>query len=348
VFRNLPIILGAAALVLSPLNGVKAANQTDRPDEGTKEIKIAAFSMKRCLNMGNALEAPPNETWGGRLYTADDYKRIAKAGFDTVRIPVRWGSYLNKDENYTIHPGFAAIVDQNIINAAEAGLNIIINVHHFNELMENPTEQMPRFRAIWNQLSARYSKLPDSVWFEVLNEPHKNLSGRQMRQAQAQAISIIRRHNPKRIIILGGEEYSGIRTLASNLAPPDENIVYTFHYYDPFNFTHQQATWLGDATPKGKRGWGSKADKQELTNAVTIATAFRDAIKRPLFLGEFGANDPIKNEDRVKWAGAVRTAMEGANIPWCLWAYGNTFAAFKDESGWDQDMLKALIGEPSE
>jgi endoglucanase len=342
--KKIPTILGTAILALSTLGASAYAGtaSADAPQDNADQTTKAAFSMKRCLNMGNALETPANETWGGRLNTAEDYQRIADAGFDTVRIPVRWSAYLNKDSNYTIHPEFAKIVDQNIINANKAGLNVILNVHHFDELMNNPGEQMARFRAIWDQISLRYSKLPDSVWFEVLNEPHTNLSGKAMRQLQAQAIAIIRRDNPERIIILGGEQYSNIRTLASNLAPPDDNIVYTFHYYDPFNFTHQEATWLGDATPKGKRGWGSKADKEELANAVSIAVAFRDAINRPVFLGEFGANDPIDNAERVEWAGAVKTAMEQANIPWCLWSYSNTFAAYKDESGWDQDMLKAL------
>ena len=101
----------------------------------------------------------------------------------------------------------------------------------------------------------------------------------------------------------------------------------------------------GDNMPKGTRGWGSRADKEELANAVDIAVGFRDAVQRPVFLGEFGVNAPVDNNERVKWAGAVRTAMEGANIPWCLWGYSNSFELYSDESGWDQAMLDALLDE---
>jgi len=97
--------------------------------------------------------------------------------------------------------------------------------------------------------------------------------------------------------------------------------------------------------PKGKRGWGSSDDKAELAQAIEIATSFREAVNRPVFLGEFGVNSPVDNAERVKWAAAVKTAMEGADSPWCLWAYGNTFALYTDENGWDQDMLAALTAD---
>ena len=299
------------------------------------------FQMKRCVNMGNALEAPNGSPWG-RLYTKEDYERIAEAGFDTVRIPVRWSDYTGPAPTYRIHPDFAEVVDNNIKWALTSGLNVVLNIHHFEEIMDNPEAQKERYRALWDQISLRYSKLPGNLWFETLNEPHKNLKGAEMRQLQAMALQIIRGDNPDRIVILGGEEWSGINSLATNLSTDDPNVVYTFHYYDPFNFTHQQASWLGDDMPKGKRGWGSSEDKAELARAVEVATAFRDAVKRPVFLGEFGVHSPVDNDERVKWASAVKTAMESADVPWCLWAYGNTFALYTDENGWDEDMLSAL------
>ena len=304
----------------------------------------ADFQMKRCVNMGNALEAPNGAPWG-RLYSEEDYERIAAAGFDTVRIPVRWSDYTGPAPTFRIHPDFAEVVDNNIRWAVRNDLNVVLNIHHFEEIMEQPAAQRERYRALWDQISLRYSKLPDNVWFEVLNEPHTNLKGAEMRQLQSMALQIIRGDNPDRIVILGGENWSGITSLGTNLSTDDPNVVYTFHYYDPFNFTHQQAEWLGDSMPKGKRGWGSSEDQAELARAVEAATAFRDAVQRPVFLGEFGVNSPVDNDERVEWAGAVKKAMEGADIPWCLWAYGNTFALYTDENGWDEEMLSALTKE---
>jgi len=331
--------LTAISLAGVSLIGLASASGAQAPEAPPQAA--ADFDMKRCVNMGNALEAPNGAPWG-RLYSQADYQRIKQAGFDTVRIPVKWSDYTGPAPQYRIHPDFVTVVDANVDWALSAGLNVVLNIHHFDEIMDDPDSQTTRFRALWSQIAPHYSDKPTNVWFEVLNEPHTNLKGPTMRAMQRQAIEIIRKDNPTRIIMLGGEDWSGINSLGTNLATDDPNVMYTFHYYDPFNFTHQQATWLGDDMPKGTRGWGSKKDKAELARAVEIASAFREATGRPVFLGEFGANSPIDNDQRVKWAGAVKQAMEGADIPWCLWAYGNTFELYDEESGWDTDMLSAL------
>ncbi len=331
---KLTTLATSAAMLASPIAAI----------EETQSPVAADFDMKRCVNMGNALEAPNGAPWG-RNYAKEDYQRIKQAGFDTVRIPVRWSDYTGPAPEYRIHPDFAELVDNNLKWALSSGLNVVLNIHHYEEIMDEPASQGARFRAIWDQISLRYSKLPANLWFEVLNEPHKNLKGSQMRAYQREAIEIIRQDNPTRIIMLGGEDWSGINSLGTNLSSDDPNVMYTFHYYDPFNFTHQQATWLGDDMPKGKRGWGSSEDRAELARAVEIATSFREATGKPVFLGEFGVNSPVDNDERVKWAGAIKTAMEAEGIPWCLWAYGNTFALYSEENGWDQDMLSALTAD---
>ena len=203
-------VMGLVGLAIAA--GLTASSSLD----AKAHTPAASFEMKRCVNMGNALEAPSGAPWG-RLYSQEDYARIAAAGFDTVRIPVRWSDYTGPAPDYRIHPDFAELVDRNIQWAMANGLKVVLNVHHFEEIMDNPQSQRERYHALWEQLSLRYSQLPDTVWFETLNEPHKNLKGTQMRQMQALALQIIRRQNPERIVILGGEDWSGIRTLGTNL-----------------------------------------------------------------------------------------------------------------------------------
>jgi len=340
IFNRLSVALIAATLGLSAWQGPRAQNSSSQGLTAVPQT-ASAFKMKRCVNMGNSLETPNGVSWG-RPYAAADYNRIRAAGFDTVRIPIRWSDYTGPEPSYRIHPDFMALAKQNLANAKAAGLNVILNVHHFEELMDNPQGHMKRFRAIWRELGATFANEPSNVWFETLNEPNKNLKGKLMQGAQIVAVAAIRESNPNRIIILGGENWSEINSLPTNIAPPDENIVYTFHYYDPFDFTHQQAEWLGEDMPKGKRGWGSKADREELANAVEIAASFRQAVDRPVFLGEFGVNRPVKSSDRVRYGAAVSEAMESVNIPWCLWAYGNTFELYDDDKGWDKKMLSVL------
>ena len=50
----------------------------------------AALPVGTCINMGNMLEPEKEGAWGGALIVPEDFSRIKAAGFDTVRIPVRW------------------------------------------------------------------------------------------------------------------------------------------------------------------------------------------------------------------------------------------------------------------
>jgi endoglucanase len=300
------------------------------------------FDMKKCVNMGNSLESPRGESWGKPINIAD-FKVIRNKGFDTVRIPVRWDDYTGSAPAHTIEADFMSKVVKIVDAALAEDLNVILNIHHFDEIMENPKQELPQLVALWKQIATRFRNHPKSLWFETLNEPHKNLNGKLMQAAQVAATLAIRETNPDRIIILGGENWSGIDSLPSNIVPPDEHIVYTYHYYDPFDFTHQKAPWLGESMPKKKRGWGSRQDKVELQTSIEKAVTFRDFVDRPVFVGEFGVYEGVANKERVKFIEAARIAMEGANIPWCLWSYSNTFALYNnDTKKFDKDVLKAL------
>ncbi len=334
--RRLSVYCAVSTLALAAC-AVSPASLADDPIP-----QIVAFDMQRCVNMGNSFEAPAGEPWGKPI-NPDDFETIRAKGFDTVRIPVRWTDYMTDAPEYAIDPDFLAKVDTAVTAALAADLNVILNMHHNEEIVEDPAAAMPAYEAAWVQISDHFSDAPDSLWFETLNEPHNALKGDLTRQTQTRGVEIIRKANPDRIIILGGDEWSGIKTLDTNIAPPDDNIVYTFHYYDPFDFTHQKAFWLGDSMPKGDRSWSSAADREQLREAGQIASEYRKKTNRPIFAGEFGANAPIDNAERVKWAEAVRIEMEANDIPWCLWSYSNTFELYDNEAeSWDMDMLAAL------
>jgi len=308
---------------------------------------LEAFDMQRCVNMGNSFDSPRDAPWGEPI-NPDHFEMIRDKGFDTVRIPVRWSDYTGGAPVFAIESDFMAKVSAVVDRALSEDLNVILNVHHFEEIMDDPGSETEKLLAMWAQIAPSFKDRSDSLWFEVINEPFNELKGKKLLTLQAKAVRKIRKSNPDRIVILGGEDWSGIRTLDTNIMPPDDNIVYTFHYYDPFDFTHQNAPWTGKDGPKKKRGWGSERDKTELTQAINTATEFRAALDHPLFLGEFGAYEGIKNSERVEYVGDVRAAMEDAQIPWCLWSFSNTFPLYEPaKDKWDKDMLKALMPENS-
>lgn len=325
------ILAGAAMLCLSAATPLAAQDPVIAKD----------FDMQRCVNLGNTMEAPKEGEWGPAA-TAWDFTNMKAAGFDTVRIPVRWSNAMGPGPDYAIDQTYMQRVEFLVNSALAEDLNVILNVHHFDGIFDDPAQHMEAFVMVWVQIATRFKGASGNLWFETLNEPHENLNGDLMRLSQQLSLDVIRTLHPDRIVILGGEEWSGWRTLDTNLETNDPNVVYTYHYYDPFPFTHYKASWVGDLADQRKK-WGTAADKAELAEAAASVADYRTRMNRPVFMGEFGAYDALPNDQRVKWAKAVRTAFEDKDVPWCLWAYANTFPIYdKDKKKWDSDMLEAL------
>ena len=325
---------GLASLLVSP------AQAQDGPPDGKAYTSVPATPIKRCANLGNMFERPRNGSWSGRLPVATDLHEIAALGFDTVRFPIRWSAYAAEEAPYTIEPGFFDKVDEVIGWAKDNDLNIIIDMHHYDELFENPKDHSDRFVALWRQLAEHYRDEPASVMFELINEPHKNLTNDVVEPLLARALAEVRKTNPTRKVIMGGESWSGIESLATFDPPTDPNVIATFHFYQPFYFTHQGASWI-DPSPPAPAKFGSDEDYAWLDKMTEATVAFQERTGVPLFLGEFGAINSADLKERARYTYAVRQHAEMLNIGWCVWSYTNTFHVRRD-NGWIPEMVAAL------
>ncbi|MXO87522.1 cellulase family glycosylhydrolase [Altererythrobacter aestuarii] len=295
--------------------------------------------------MANMLE-PPNEGDWGRAIFDTDFADIAAAGFETVRLPVRWSNHASYSAPYTIDPSFMARVATVVGQARAAGLRVILNMHHYEDpqgnIFTDPAQQTARLAGMWKQIAERFAGESDMVWFELLNEPHEQLRHTNLLSVLEPALAEVRATNPTRPVVIGGEFWSGINSLATLPLPNDAYLVATFHYYDPFNFTHQGASWIDNPPPMGTT-FGSASDLAELNDNVAKARSFISATGRPLFLGEFGAIDQIPLDQRAHYYKMVHDAFAGAQVDGCVWGYTNSFA-FRDPATleWKTPLLQAL------
>ncbi len=202
-----------------------------------------AFEMNqrlgRGVNMGNMLDAPNEGEWGAVL--KDEYlAACAEAGFDTVRIPVKWSGHADEAAPYTIDADFFARVDHVISKSLEHGLNVILNLHHYDEIHREPLEEQARLVGLWTQIAERYRDLPENVCFELLNEPSQELTPEIWNDMLLDVLATVRESNPERLVIIGPGHWNGVHGLEELQLPEDDRrIIVTFHYYLPFPFTHQ-------------------------------------------------------------------------------------------------------------
>lgn len=305
----------------------------------------AALPVGTCINMGNSMEPETENAWGGKKIAADDFERIRAAGFQTVRLPVRWHVQSSDRAPYTIEPAWLDRVTEVVDAALAADLNVILNSHHFDPIYADPAGIKDWHAGVWKQIAARFFDRPeDRLWFEIENEPHDKLTNANLVATLTPSLDAIRVSNPTRAVIVGGGDWSSIDSLATLELPDDNNIHPTFHYYSPFEFTHQGASWTGDAMPPVGRQYGGEADAALLRADMAKLKAYIARTGLTPFMGESGAYEKhISLPQRVRYHTAIREAFAPSGVGMCVWGYTNTYPFWDQGSGnWLPGMLGAL------
>lgn len=330
-----------------------AADAQPSPTAGPSvqdEANAFAFEQNRRLgkgmNLGNALEAPHEGEWGLTL-EAEHFKIIKQGGFDSVRVPIRWSAHAMTKSPYTIDEAFFERIDWVLEQAVANDLAVILNIHHYDEIMTSPEEHKERFLAIWAQIAARYKGAPDGVFFELMNEPNgKIYTSGAWNEIAAEGIALVRKTNPKRTLIIGPGNWNNITHLRTlKLPEADRNIIVTFHFYSPFQFTHQGAEWVQGSEPwLGTQWGGTDADQAQLRSELNLAARWSEQNGRPLFMGEFGAYSKAGDESRHRWTAYVVQSAEERGFSWAYWEFASGFGAYDPDRGaWNDPIYTALM-----
>jgi endoglucanase len=201
-----------------------------------------------------ALEVFPD--WR-RNVTPAMFEALADQGFDFIRLPTDPGPALaygpGPDQDRLID-GMHAAAQMGL----DAGLRVIVDLHPLprgEEVggMESILgDQFPAYVALTGRIAARLADLPsDRTALELLNEPSFDCEGvyagapPKWPAMQAQLHAAARAAAPDLTIVLTGACWSQANALAS-LDPaliPGDNVLWTFHSYTPYSYTHQGAVW---------------------------------------------------------------------------------------------------------
>ncbi|MCB1120091.1 MAG: glycoside hydrolase family 5 protein [Verrucomicrobiae bacterium] len=309
-----------------------------------------AFVMNEFLgtgiNLGNALEAGPD--WDWRLPLEESFFReIKAAGFDSVRIPVRWSAYAKTETPFTIDPDFFEKVDWAIDQSLNQKLAVVVNMHHYLELFENPAAHQKRFLALWAQIAERFKSLPETVFFEPLNEPNNALTPELWNELIPKVVEVIQESNPNRTLVIDVAHWSNVEyTPRLELPENDHNLIASFHYYNPHTFTHQSTPWSEPKFRKlsGIEWLGTDAEKEAVTRDLSIASEWASKNNRPLYLGEFGAYRAADMASRVRWTRFVADEARRLGMSVAYWEFGASFGLYDLQTGkWREELLDAVL-----
>jgi endoglucanase len=300
-------------------------------------------------------------------YTNDaDIALMAQLGFDNVRLSIDatplerqpW----NKDG---LNSDFAGRLDHAVDTMLAKGMAVQIDIHpesDYKTRVRTTSEGVDRFVMLWRRLAAHYAtRDPEKVFFEIMNEPEVNDPYR-WAGIQARAAAAIREAAPRNTIIATGPNYSGIADLLTQQPLPDGNVIYTFHFYEPHEFTHQGAGWgaawwiythgvpypatessmgevlkqIPDASNRYamEHYWLDHWDAHRIRLQMDAAAAWGQEHHVPLICNEFGAYRRVTDPaSRMAWIKDVRTALEADGIGWTMWDYRGGFGVVWKEDG---------------
>jgi endoglucanase len=329
-----------AILIISFVAIIIFASVCRAADESSAAKGPDPFKMNQLLgrgiNLGNALDAPSEGEWG--VVLKEEYFQIIKdAGFNSIRLPVRWSAHALAEPPYTINPDFMKRVDWAVNCALSRNIPIMLNVHHYDELYANPVKEKERFLSLWKQIAEHFKDSPDILVFELLNEPQKELRVAAWNERMKESLAVVRQSNPNRTIVIGSAHYNQIHYLELlDIPKEDRNIIVTIHDYFPLTFTHQGAAWLSRGDPNdwlGTKWTGAEDEKQEIIRDFDYAAAWAKKNNRPINLGEFGAYEKADMDSRARWTKFMADAAIERGMSFHYWEFcANEFGLYDQKT----------------
>ncbi|MES0195849.1 cellulase family glycosylhydrolase [Mesorhizobium sp. M0011] len=221
--------------------------------------------------------------------TPDDLRRLRRTGLDFIRLPVDPGPFLAADA--TTRGRLLDMLDAAVTATLHAGLGIIVNIqanaatHYWNPDRMVSSTAAPAFdlyRGLVGELAGRLARFqPGRVALEPVNEPAQACASNVWSQIQLSLLTAARASAATLpLVVTGGcgSMVSGLNALDPAPLSPFEPILFTFHFYEPYPFSHQGAPWMREPVYRSLNNvpWPASAGSLEQTLASVRARMAQD------------------------------------------------------------------------
>ena len=303
---------------------------------------------------------------------------LLQAGIKHIRLPIEPEKIVDAEHSSK----YIVSVLTSLHKFITKGFVVSIDMHPGADVSDlyaaNPQQALGYLRSAWKILAPRLEEFSaDQITLELLNEPPTKQS---VWWAHAESLlQTVRELRPDITVIISAADFGRIEPLVASKPFTDNNVIYAFHYYDPFAFTHQGAPWhpeddpirqikglpfpaslndqkvqekLQDFERNGRTDLAAKirdmfADPwtdRLITDAFQIAADWAEHHDVPLIVNEFGVLKFFApKESRMHWIKAIINSSAINCIGWTHWDYADGFGFIDEETGLPEpDFLKLM------
>lgn len=323
----------------------------------------AMESLDRGYNITNWLEQGDFDDFD--TYNETFIAYLADAGFEALRLPIDLDRYIANRADYfdgqadlEIDPQLFTILDSFDEWTTAHGLSLTIDYHQYDQSFDitNPLVTDAAV-TLWGAVAEHFADNPrEDLFYELLNEIEQAGGTGEVDQDDWRALATalideIRQYDGTRAILFGDVAWYSIDRLSKSAPFEDDNIIYVFHFYEPFLFTHQGTSWT-DLTsvhdipyPYDPERWSAYYDdlgvnpatlpqwlmdqvnnyykngnRSALYNQIAKAKQWAVENNVPVICNEFGTYTPSSpTADQARYLTDLVGIFEELEIPWQHW-----------------------------
>lgn len=291
--------------------------QTVAPD--SEGMNLSAIEWTRDVvmgwNLGNALESSGGETnWGNPKTTQAMIKAVADAGFNAIRIPVRWTEQLSDAQNMVVKDTWLARVKEIVDWALAENMYVIINTHHEAWLDRNPfyskqQENNQKLHALWTCIATYFRDYGEKLIFAGTNETTVDWSAPNTEQQTVQnsynqtfvdAVRDTGGKNYYRNLVVqtfACSPYFGLNGLTIPTDKVEERLSVEFHYYDPYEYCGNCTYYYWGEAYKDKGRILTSSTESTITTLFDRITNTWTKKGLGVVMGEYGVSNHYTSDD---------------------------------------------------
>ena len=220
---------------------------------------------------------------------------------------------------------FRRRVDGVLRRATQHRLAVILDMHHYAQMMLEPQSERERFLAVWRRCE-HYRDAPAAVLFGVAQQAEPRTRPRALERALAALLPVVRRSSPHHALIVGGGDWNSAMALENLRVPAGErNLIATFPTTADGGDAPGRRVGAGRWRLGGTRWRGTPAERQRLRDDFDRVSRWAATRAAPVLLGEFGAYSRADDATRIAWTRGAR-GSRARGFAWALWELASASA----------------------